>query len=148
MKAVKTTHPNTVLKIHGIFLLFVTAMNTIVSLIGLSTGEGLFAFIKNIPLAEVGLFQAYLLMMLVGVILLMNVNSEHSWRYDVMGGLAHLIPLAALFLFQDVVKEVMGMRIFIASALIHIPWILIEAVTAFVQYNKYSKNENALYSHP
>lgn len=144
----KTSSQNKVLKIHGIFLLFVTAMNTIVSLIGLSTGEGLFAFVKNIPLAEVGLFQAYLLMMLVGVILLMNVESKNSWRYDIVGGLAHLIPLSALFLFQDVVKEVMGMRIFFASALIHIPWIVIEAITTFIQYNKQTKHENAILSHP
>lgn len=132
----KAKKQNRVLLIHGIFLLIVTFVNTIISLIGLKTGEGVFAFIKNIPMAEVGLFQAYLLMMLVGVILLMNYRSEHSWRYDLVGVVAHLIPLCALFLFQDLVKDVMGMRIFIASATIHIPWIVIELFTAYVQYNK------------
>ncbi|MBK8658920.1 MAG: hypothetical protein IPN22_08630 [Bacteroidetes bacterium] len=87
-------------------------------------------------MAEVGLFQAYLLMMLIGVVLLMNAGSERSWRYDVIGILAHLIPLSALFLFQDVVQEIMGMQIFIASALIHIPWIVIESITATIQYKK------------
>lgn len=130
----KKKNQNKVLLIHGIFLLIVTGMNTIVSVIGLKTGEGLFSFIKNIPMAEVGLFQAYLLMLLIGIVLLMNVKSERSWRYDVVGVLAHLIPLSALLLFQDVVKEIMGMRIFIASALIHIPWIIIESITAFKQY--------------
>jgi len=132
----KTEKQNKILLIHGIFLLIVTAINTIAALIGLKTGEGVFAFIKDIPMAEVGLFQAYLLMLLIGIVLLMNVKSEHSWRYDIIGLLAHLIPLSALFMFQGVVKEVMGMKIFIASAFIHIPWIIIEAVAAFIQYKK------------
>jgi hypothetical protein len=132
----KTSKRNNVLLIHGLFLLIVTSVNTIASLVGLQTGEGMFAFIKTMPLAEVGLFQAYLLMMLTGLILLMNTRSEHSWKYDIVGVLAHLIPLAALFLFQDVVKEIMGVKIFIASSLIHIPWIIIESITAFVQYKK------------
>lgn len=132
----KTLKRNNVLLVHGIFLLLVTGMNTIISLIGLTTGEGLFAFIKAIPLAEVGLLQAYLLMMLVGVVLLLNTTNEQSWKYDLVGVLAHCIPLSALFLFQDTVKEIMGMRIFIASSLIHIPWIVIELITAYVQYNK------------
>lgn len=127
---------NRVLLVHGIFLLIVTLANTVISLTGLKTGEGLFAFIKAIPLAEVGLFQAYLLMMLTGVVLLLNTHSEKSWRYDLIGAVAHLIPLTALFMFQDVVKEIMGIRIFIASSVIHIPWILIELVTAYIQYQK------------
>jgi hypothetical protein len=131
-----TNNRNKVLLIHGLFLLAVTGMNTIVSLIGLTTGTGLFAFIKDIPLAEVGLLQAYLLMMLVGIVLLMNTKSENSWKYDLVGVVAHLIPLTALFLFQDVVKEIMGVRIFIASAIIHIPWVIIELITAYVQYNQ------------
>lgn len=130
------TRRNNVLLIHGIFLLIVTSANTVISLIGLQTGEGLFAFLKAMPLAEVGLFQAYLLMMLTGVILLMNTRSTQSWRYDLAGAVAHLIPLTALFMFQDVVKEIMGIRIFIASSVIHIPWIVIELVTAYVQYQK------------
>jgi len=138
----KNSKKNIVLMIHGIFLLIVTAINTIVSLLGFQTGKGIFAFIKDIPMAEVGLFQAYLLMMLIGGVLLMNVKSEHSWRYDILGALAHLIPLSALLLFQDIVKEIMGIRIFIASALIHVPWIVIESTTAFVQFKK--SNEKAI----
>ena len=132
----KTSNRNNVLLVHGIFLLILTVMNTIASLIGLKTGKGPFAFLKAIPLAEVGLFQAYLLMMLIGVVLLMNTKSEHSWRYDLVGALAHSIPLSALILFRDVVGEVMGMRIIIASSLIHIPWIVIELICAYVRYNK------------
>jgi len=132
----KTVKRNRILLIHGIFLIIVTAINTVASLIGLKTGDGVFGFIKNVPMAEVGLFQAYLLMLLIGIVLLMNVRSEHSWKYDILGLLAHLIPLSALFLFQDVVKEVMGMKIFIASAFIHIPWIVIETIAACIQYKK------------
>lgn len=132
----KTPKRNTVLLIHGIFLLIVTSVNTVVSLIGLKTGEGLFAFVKSMPLAEVGLFQAYLLMMLTGIVLLMNTRAEKSWRYDIIGLVAHLIPLSALFLFQDVVKEIMGIQIFIASSIIHIPWIVTESITAYILYKK------------
>ena len=135
-KAMKTLERNNVLLAHGLFLMGITAANTIVSLIGLNTGTGLFSFIKFMPLAEVGLFQAYLLMMVIGIILLMNTKSEKSWRYDLVGALAHLIPLSALLIFQDVVKDTMGIRIFIASSLIHIPWIIIELITAYVQYTK------------
>lgn len=136
----KTIQQNKVLKIHGIFILIVTAINTITSLIGLKTGQGVFAFIQHIPMAEVGLFQAYLLMLLIGIVLLLNVKSEHSWRYDIVGVLAHLIPLSALLMFQDVVKQEMGLKIFFASALIHIPWIVIETIAAFTQYRKSYEN--------
>ncbi len=132
----KIQNRNNVLLVHGVFLLVVTAINTIISLVGLRTGEGLFAFIKAIPLAEVGLLQAYLLMMLVGIVLLLNTQSDSSWKYDLIGVAAHLIPLTALFLFQDTIKEIMGIRIFIASAVIHIPWIIIELITAYLQYHK------------
>lgn len=131
-----TIEQNKVLKIHGIFLLIVTLINTILSIIGLKTGLGPFAFNKEIPMAEVGLFQAYLLMLLIGIVLILNIKSKHSWKYDMLGAIAHLIPLAALLLFQDTVKEVMGLKIFIASALIHIPWIIIESITAIIIYKR------------
>lgn len=130
----KIQRKNKVLLVHGWFLLVVTIGNTISSLLGLYKGVGPFSFNAQIPMAEVGLFQAYLLMMLIGIVLLLNVRQAQSWRYDVLGIVAHLIPLAALFLFQDVVKEIMGENIFMASALIHIPWILIEFITSIRQY--------------
>lgn len=133
---------NRVLLIHGIFLLIVTSVNTVQSVVGLRTGAGIFGFLKSIPLAEVGLFQAYLLMMLIGIVLLMNTRNRHSWKYDLIGVFAHLIPLSALIVFNDVVEEVMGHHIVIASSVIHVPWIIIESIAAFVNRKKaYEKPE-------
>lgn len=132
----KTSKRNNILLVHGIFLLLVTAGNTISSIIGLNTGSGTFGFLKAMPLAEVGLFQAYLLMMLIGIILLMNIKNKDSWKYDLIGALAHLIPISALLLFNNTVKETMGVKVVIASSIIHIPWILIEFVTAYRQFKK------------
>jgi len=132
----KNVKRNNVLLVHGVFLLIVAAGNTISSLAGLNSGVGIFGFLKALPLAEVGLFQAYMLMLLVGFILLINTNNKDSWKYDIVGVLAHFIPLSALFIFYDIVKDTMGFKVVIASSLTHIPWIRIESITATIKYKQ------------
>lgn len=134
------TKRNNVLLVHGSFLLIVTGANTIQSISGLKSGTGIFGFLKSMPMVEVGLMQAYLLMMLIGIVLLMNVRSERSWRYDLLGASAHLIPLSALYIFYGHVEQVMGFKVVVASSLIHIPWILTETTAAIIKYRK--ENEN------
>ncbi|ULQ58308.1 hypothetical protein KJS94_08885 [Flavihumibacter rivuli] len=129
-------HRNYILLVHGIFLLLVTTANTFQSLVGLSSGKGIFGFLNALPIAEVGLFQAYLLMMLIGIVLLLNMRSEHSWKYDLIGAVAHLIPLLALVFFYSEIRKTMGADIIKASCFIHLPWITIELITAFVLFRR------------
>jgi len=132
----KTTKTNRVLLIHGYFLVIVTLVNTVASLYGMKTGEGMFGFLKEMPFSEVGFFQAYMLMMIVGIVLILNAKSEQSWKYDLLSVVAHLVPLTALFMLKGEVQQIMGVKIFIASAAIHFPWVIVESITAYLQYKK------------
>lgn len=59
------------------------------------------AVLSTNPLVEGGLFQAYSLMMLVGIVLWMGSFQENPGKWHVVGFLAHLSPLLANFIFAD-----------------------------------------------
>lgn len=132
----KTTKTNYVLKVHSIFLVILTIGNTISSLKGMHTGQGLFAFLKSMPMVEVGLFQAYLLMTVIGIVLWIGAKNENSWKFDLIGAAAHTIPLAALIIFYNILKDTMLTGTLIASLAIHTSWITIELIAATYQYKK------------
>jgi hypothetical protein len=57
-----------ILKIHAVLLVILTVALTIAGFVGMNAGIGPFTWLHDIPMALVGLMQAYLLMMLIGVI--------------------------------------------------------------------------------
>lgn len=132
----KTTKTNRVLIVHSIFLAILTIGNTASSLKGMSTGQGIFAFLFSMPMVEVGLYQAYLLMTIIGVVLWMGAKQPDSWKFDIIGAAAHLIPLSALIIFYPILKDTMLTGTLIASLAIHTTWITIELITAVKQYKK------------
>jgi hypothetical protein len=91
-----------ILRIHGSFLLILTVINTIVTMVGWAFGKGPFALWQEEQFAAVGLFQAYLIMFVIGVALWFGSNLESGlWKWDLIGLLAHLPPLAVNFIFAD-----------------------------------------------
>ncbi len=93
-----------------------------------SAQQGSFRFLYEMPFVEVGLLQAYLLMSFLGVTLVIGSFSEKFVKFDIVGLIAHLIPLLALFAFRNQVHQFMGSSTFLASFLIHTSFISLEAL--------------------
>ncbi len=91
-----------VLRLHGSFLILLTAFLITFSLIGTFRGTGIMSILSTYPLVEVGLFQAYSLMMLAGIVMWIGSFQNNPGKWHVVGFLAHLSPLLANFIFADI----------------------------------------------
>src|SRR6266540_4950595 len=94
-----------VLRFHGTFLILLTILLIGLSSLGTFRGTGVFDWLHSNPMADVGLFQAYSLMMLVGVVLWIGSYQEQLWIWDLIGLCAHIAPLLANFIFADVLAK-------------------------------------------
>jgi hypothetical protein len=65
-----------------------------------------FSWLHAIPMADVGLFQAYSLMMVIGIVLWIGSYQESPWKWDLIGLLAHVSPLIANFMFADLLSGI------------------------------------------
>lgn len=135
-----TTHlslrrvPRWLLRGHGIALVALALGNAFVSFRATQTAvDGPFRFLLENPAAEIGLLQAYLLMALVGVVLVAGSFAKHFARYDLLGISAHLVPLLALVAFHSLVVSFMGPRTVVASASIHLSFIMLETLALLLQ---------------
>lgn len=116
-----------ILRIHGSFLLVLTVANTIVTMVGWATGTGPFALWQEEQFAAVGLFQAYLLMFVAGITLWFGSMQERDlWRWDLIGLLAHVPPLAVNFIFRDLFLANNFQGTSIISIMIHVFFISLE----------------------
>lgn len=117
-----------VLRIHGTFLLILTPIMTTIAMVGWALGKGPFALWHDIQFATPGLFQAYLLMFIVGVVLWIGSYQESGLRkWNVIGLLAHLPPLAVDFIFIKLFLAYHFQGDAIFSVTLHTVWILIES---------------------
>jgi len=95
-----------VLRFHGSFLIVLTTLLIIVSSIGTSRGIGIFSWLQETPLVHVGLFQAYSLMMVLGIVLWIGSFQNITWVWHLIGLLAHVPPLLAYIFFGDVISKI------------------------------------------
>ena len=123
-----------VLRVHGSFLIVLTIINTILTMIGWASGKGPFALWQEEQFAPVGLFQAYLIMFVIGIALWFGSNLESGlWKWDLIGLLAHLPPLAVNFIFADLFASFGFQTTSVISITIHTIWISIELLAIFYQ---------------
>lgn len=116
--------PRWVLRIHGIALVFLALANTGFSYRStIVENPGPFQFLHTNPAAEIGLWQAYLLMSIIGLVLFFGADSRSPWRFDLRGIAAHLVPLSALWVFKNLVVAAMGQHTFFLSLTIHVAFI-------------------------
>lgn len=119
--------PAWILRLHGVALVLLAMANTGVSYGStLAESSGPFRFLFANPAAEIGLWQAYLLMSLIGLVLFFGASGRGLWRLDLLGIVAHLVPLSALWLFKPLVVAAMGEKTFFLSLTIHTVFILLE----------------------
>ncbi len=136
MKSIKVSR--IVLRFHGSFLIVLTTLLIIASIIGTFRGVGIFSWLQPIPLVHVGLFQAYSLMMVIGVVLWIGSFWEITWVWDLIGLLAHVPPLLASFIFADAISKID----LPSSVPLHSFFILLELVTIF--YIRVSKTGHSI----
>lgn len=93
------------LRIHGSILIIATIALTISAGLGYAHGEGQFAMLHAEPIGYVGLFQAYLLMTTLGIVLWLGSFQDRPRIWHAIGILSHAAPLAANFLFWNDIER-------------------------------------------
>ena len=83
------------LRIHGTILTLVALGSAVATTMGWMTGTGLFGFMQQNPMVWVGLIQAYLLMAIIAVLLVLGSGQANARKWNVVGALAHCPPLVA-----------------------------------------------------
>src|SRR5258707_15299339 len=83
------------LRIHGTILTVVALGSAVATTIGWLTGTGIFGFIRQNTMVWVGLIQAYLFMTFSWVLLVLGSGQSDAEKWNVVGALAHGVPLIA-----------------------------------------------------
>src|SRR5215510_12329050 len=134
-----------VLRIHGTFLFFLTIAVTINTMVGWMYGTGLYALWHEQQFAAVGLFQAYLLMFVVGIVLWVGSTQQSDlWKWDLIGLLAHLPPLATNFIFADLFASYGFQSTSLVSITLHCLWISVELFAILYKNRAISQPQAAL----
>src|SRR3954471_14719361 len=92
------------LRIHGTILTLVALGSALATTIGWKTGAGPFGFMRQNPMVWVGLIQAYLLMTIIAVLLVLGARASNPRKWNVVGALAHCPPLIAALSSLDVFR--------------------------------------------
>ena len=93
------------LRVHGTLLTLVALASAVATTIGWRTGTGPFGFMQQNPMVWVGLIQAYLLMTIIAVLLVLGSGQANARKWNVVGALAHCAPLIAALSSLDVFEE-------------------------------------------
>jgi hypothetical protein len=94
------------------------------------TGTGLFGFIQQNPMVWVGLIQAYLLMTIIAVLLVLGSGQANARKWNVVGALAHCPPLIAALSSLDVFESMGALGIVRAAIAFHVFWLCLETIAA------------------
>ena len=119
------------LRVHGTLAIVLGIALTVNSTLGTFLGIGTFKFLQQNPFGLVGLFQAYLLIAVIGFALWVGSYLENTKKFHIIGALAHCPPLAANIMFFGMFSE-MGMAwASIAGSSLHCVFISLESFAAF-----------------
>jgi hypothetical protein len=118
------------LRIHGTILTLVALGSAIATTMGWMTGSGLFGFMQQNPMVWVGLIQAYLLMAIIAVLLVLGSGQAKARKWNVVGALAHCPPLIAALSSLGVFESMGALGIVRVAIVFHIVWLCLETVAA------------------
>jgi hypothetical protein len=82
------------------------------------------------PMAWVGLIQAYLLMTIIAVLLVLGARQANPRKWNVVGALAHCPPLIAALSSLDVFESMGALGIVRVAIAFHFLWLGLETVAA------------------
>src|SRR6266403_5449912 len=118
------------LRIHGTILMLVALGSAVATTVGRMTGTGLFSFMQENPMVWVGLIQAYLLMTIIAVLLVLGSGQANARKWNVVGALAHCPPLIAALSSLQVFESMGALGIVRSAIVFHIVWLCLETVAA------------------
>ena len=131
-----------ILRIHGSILILIGIALTVNSTVGTYLGVGKFSFLQDNEFALVGLFQAYLLMAIIGVALWIGTTSSGIRKFHIIGALAHFPPLAANIMFWHLFSAMGMTTIATIGTTFHCLFIGIETVAGIsTNVNKPEENK-------
>jgi hypothetical protein len=104
--------------------------SAVATTVGWQTGAGLFGFMQHNPMVWVGLIQAYLLMTIIAVLLVLGSRQANARKWNVVGALAHCPPLFAALSSLDVFESMGALGIVRVSIAFHIVWLCLETCAA------------------
>jgi hypothetical protein len=118
------------LLVHGAILSVVALGSAVATSIGWRTGAGPFGFMHQNPMVWVGLIQAYLLMTIIAVLLIIGSRQENPRKWNVVGALAHCPPLIAALSSLDVFDSMGALGLVRVAIAFHFLWLALEAFAA------------------
>src|SRR3979490_2516019 len=118
------------LRIHGAILALVALGSAVATTMGRMTGTGLFGFMRQNPMVWVGLIQAYLLMTIIAVLLVLGSSQANARKGNVVGALAHGAPLIAALSSLDVFESMGALGIVRVAIAFHLVWLCLETFAA------------------
>jgi hypothetical protein len=118
------------LRVHGTILTLVALGNAIATTIGWITGNGPFGFMQQNPMVWVGLIQAYLLMTIIAILLILGSSQANTRKWHVVGALAHCAPLIAALSSLDVFNAMGVLGIARLAITFHLVFLCLEAIAA------------------
>ncbi|HKC53928.1 MAG TPA: hypothetical protein VKC33_04715 [Burkholderiales bacterium] len=118
------------LQIHGAILMLVALGSAVATTVGWQTGAGLFGFMQHNPMVWVGLIQAYLLMTIIAVLLVLGSRQANARKWNVVGALAHCPPLIAALSSLDVFESMAAPGIVRVAIAFHLIWLCLETFAA------------------
>jgi predicted Abi (CAAX) family protease len=111
-------------------LTLVALGSAVATTIGWKTGTGLFGFMQQNPLVWVGLIQAYLLMTMIAVLMVLGSRQANARKWNVVGALAHGPPLLAALSSIDVFEAMGALGIVRGAITFHVAWLCLETLAA------------------
>ena len=118
------------LRVHGTLLTLVALGSAVGTTIGWMTGTGPFGFMQRNPMVWVGLIQAYLLMTIIAVLLILGSSQANARKWNVVGALAHCAPLIAALSSLDVFNAMGALGIVWVPITFHIVFLCLETIAA------------------
>jgi hypothetical protein len=118
------------LRIHGTILALVALGSAVATTIGWMTGKGLFGFMRQNPMVWVGLIQAYLLMTIIAVLLVIGSGQADPRKWNVVGALAHCAPLIAALSSLHVFESIGAIGTVRVAITFHCIWLCLETFAA------------------
>ena len=118
------------LRIHGTIFTLVALGSAVTTTIGWMTGNGIFGFMQQNPMVWVGLIQAYLLMTIIAVLLVLGSGQANARKWNVVGALAHCAPLIAALCSIDVFESMGALGILRVAIAFHVVWFCLETFAA------------------
>jgi hypothetical protein len=125
-----TTFRRRLLRIHGTILMLVALGSAVATTIGWRTGTGLFGFMQQNPMVWVGLIQAYLLMSIIAVLLVLGSGQANAKKWNIVGALAHCPPLIAALSSLNVFESMGALGMVRVAITFHLVWLCLETFAA------------------